>query len=51
MWVSSAVTWRLAKPMRRVVRHLAPTPGVPAESRWPSITPFCHSGKRAGSVA
>jgi hypothetical protein len=33
MWVSSEVTTRLAPPMRRVVRHFAPTCGGPGWSR------------------
>ena len=45
------MTGRLAKPMRRVVKHLSPTLGVPSASMWPSTTPFCHSWKRVGSVA
>ena len=51
MCVTSEVLGRLAPPMRRVVRHRAPTPGMPGWSMWPSMTPFCHSWKRVGSVA
>src|SRR6202007_88811 len=51
----SEVDGRAAPPMRRVVTHLAPTaggwapPAVP--SMCPSVTPFCHSLNRAGSMA
>jgi hypothetical protein len=51
MWVNSDVLARSAPPIRRVVRHRVPTVGVPGCSRWPSMTPCCHSGKWVGSVA
>ena len=53
-WVDvgeSEVDDRLAPPMRRVVRHRAPTWGLPVWSMCPSTTPFCHSLNRVGSVA
>lgn len=53
-WTTSAVTGRLANPMRRVVRHRSPTfgaSGVSGVSIVPSTTPFCHSENRDGSVA